>query len=255
MRPLTGPRVAVVGLALAAGLAVAPAARATGGTGHTIHPGVSVSASGNVCEAGLLLRQRHRVFVGVPASCLGTDNGGKADGCTEAQIPYGSDVTIGGARHKGRVVYSSFSTMQLRGMSGGDACQSNDLGLVKLAAGDVRRATPVIPTIGRPTGPSHRPPPKGTTLQTYLNGARQSAKAGSTTADGWQHAVTVAGSLDQSNVGAPMVTSAGRVVGMLSLLPTVPRVGASQAMDLARELRFLRTVRGFHHVHLLHHAM
>lgn len=248
--------VSVMCVSAMAGLGVVSAGPAGAASGRdSIHPGVAVAVAGNTCEAGFLLRQHGRVFVAAPASCFGTDGGSGVDGCTEAQIPYGSRVSIGGARHKGELVYSSFTEMQLRSKSGGSACDGNDLGLVKLIRSDVRRATPVIPAVGTPTGASQAPPASGAALLTYVNGARQSAKAGTTSDNGWQHAVTVNGMVEASNIGAPIVTSSGRALGMLSVLPTTPRVGTSQATDLAKELHFLRRVHGFHHVHLLKHPM
>lgn len=229
---------------------------AAASAGHPIHPGAALTVSDNTCEVGYLVVARHHVYAAVPASCTGTDGGNGGDGCVEAQIPYGSRADITGARHKAILAYSSFTQMQLRGMNGGHACAANNLSLFRLSSADARRASPRVPTMGRPKRASHAAPATGAALLAYLSSGRATASAGGTSEGGWQHGVTINAAVSSADLGAPIMSPNGLAVGMETVLPSVPTVAGvgatSQVSDLRRELRFLRRhAAGFHHAHLL----
>src|SRR3954468_14214791 len=142
----------------------------------TVHPGVHVTIAGVKCVAGFLMTDGHRVFVTVPGSCAGVDDGKPTNGCTAAQVPYGLKVTVQGARFKGRVVYSSYTEMQLRG-SKGAKCANNALVLVRLDDRDIKRTNPSIPApTGGPTGVATTAPAAPAQLTAFVNGAATPAE-------------------------------------------------------------------------------
>jgi hypothetical protein len=251
MRTLTA-RLAVIvtataGFVSGGGFVGGPAADAA--TGH-VHPGSVVTVSTNTCETGFLLRQGKTVYASVPASCLGTDGGDGSNGCLESQIPRGTAVAIDGASRPASVAYSSFTRMQTSGTPSTDACEGNNLALLRLSKPDARRARGEIPGPASLTGVAGSPPAPGTTLGVYL-GSPSSGRAGSTSAGGWRQEVTVEGMVSASNLGSPVTTPGGRAVGMIAQIPPLTGVGASAVTSLAKELRFLRKVRGFHRVRLM----
>jgi hypothetical protein len=227
-----------------------------GTSSHPIHPGAGLTVSDNQCEVGFVLTDGHRVFAAVPASCTGTDQGTQADGCYEAQIPYDSRASVTGARHKARLVYSSFSTMQLYPKrAGAHACAANNLSVFQFAKSDARRVTPTVPQVGRPHRAARGAPSSGASLVAFLRSGRMSASAGSTNEGGWQHSVTIEGAVTASDMGAPIISPHGVALGMVTVLPAAPSVAgelmASKVSDLRRELRFLHGTHGFHHVRLM----
>jgi hypothetical protein len=234
--------------ASALGGAASPASAAT--PHGKVHPGVTVTVAHNSCEAGFLVHQGRHVYIAVPASCVGTDGGTASDGCAEAQDPQGTTATITGAKHHGRLVYSSFTTMALRGTTNPNTCRGNNLALIRLAPSDARRASPAVPGIATPKGSIHRGPANGSHLQTLIGSTKTAATAGATTGAGWQHAVMVSGEVSAADIGAPVLTPGGLAVGMLTVLPTPLSLEDSGVMDLHRELRFLHGVHGFHHATL-----
>src|SRR3954451_13281539 len=122
---------ALAGLVGASGANAATAVHWASARTATVHPGVHVTIAGVKCVAGFVMTDGHRVFVTVPGSCAGVDDGKPTNGCTAAQLPYGLKVAVTGARSKGTVVYSSYTQMQLRGSTGAK-CANNALVLIRL---------------------------------------------------------------------------------------------------------------------------
>src|SRR3954454_10171918 len=171
---------AALSLALAALVGVSGANAATAvhwapARTATVHPGVHVTIAGVRCVAGFVMTDGHRVFVTVPGSCAGVDDGKPTNGCTAAQVPYGLKVTVQGARFKGRVVYSSYTQMQLRGSTGAK-CAHNALVLIRLDDRDIKRTNPSIPApTGGPTGVATTPPAAPAQVTAFVNGAGRAA--------------------------------------------------------------------------------
>lgn len=253
------PRTALAAT-LAACLAAAVASASTAGasTGHrlrwapaskaTVHPGVTVTMAGVSCRAGYLLTDGRRVFLAVPAACSGVSGGAATDGCSEAQVPLGLPATIQGARYRGRLVYSSFVTMQSTGVRNANECAMNDLSLVQLDRRDIRRANPSVPGVGGPTGTSAAAPATGDQLTVALATAAPGLALQNGDGD-WSHTLSVASPVMATDLGAPVLTSSGRAVGMLSIVSQAQGVPVESG-DLLREVRFLQHVSGFRHVHL-----
>lgn len=217
----------------------------------TVHPGVTVTIAGVKCVAGFVVKQRHRVFLTVPASCSGVSDGQPVDGCASAQVPVGLKVRIQGARHRGTIAYSSFAAMQLSGESRVNRCANNSLTLIRIDRRDLRRTNPSLPVLGGPAGLDPAATAAPTQLTVLLSGAATAAQATSTTAAGWAHGVVIDGEADNLSVGSPVVDGAGKAVGMVTVVPFHGLAGESTVSDLARELRALRHTPGFHHVHLV----
>lgn len=253
-RTLTG----LVGAALAlAGVGMIPAGAATSQGGltwapaarATVHPGVMVNVAQVRCPVGFVLTDGRRVFLTIPATCSGVSDGQPTNGCTEAQVPYGLPVAVQGARYKAKLVYSSFTRMQLQGEKRPNRCDYNDLTLLQLDRRDIRRTNPSVPLVGGPSGVSSAAPAFPDQLTVILASATK-AEALSTTNGGWAHSAMVDAEVNKLDVGAPVLTSNGNAIGMVSFVPQQGGPGQTMVTDLLRELRALRNTPGFGHVHL-----
>ena len=257
MRRIPGlMRCAAVAAMLLAGCLVATGAQASAATGQvrwasaksaTVHPGVSVTMGGVTCRAGFIFTDGTHAFIGVPAGCSGP---GPADNstCTAGQDPTpGTTVTIGGAKHEGTLVYSSVWTMEVRGQKSVNRCTYNSLSLVRLDGRDIRRTNPSVPVLGGPTGVSKDQPAAPDQLSVYVS-APSNAEALNTTAGGWSHSMMVDGVVTGADLGAPVLTSSGQALGLVTGAPTAN--GQTLVSDLYREIRYLHSVPRFADVHL-----
>src|SRR3954451_18921924 len=239
----------LAGLGGASGASAATAVRWAPARTATVHPGVNVTIAGVRCVAGFVMTDGRRVFVAVPASCAGVDDGKPTNGCPAAQVPYGLKVTVQGARYKGRMAYSSYTAMQLRG-SKGLKCANNALVLIRLDDRDIKRTNPSLPApTGGPTGLATTAPSPPAQVTTYINGAATPSELMENTASGWAHSVYVGPAVTANELGSPVLTQAGRALGMVTLVPQV-NGGPVTVSNLSKEIAFLQTVRGFGNVHL-----
>src|SRR5947207_3670863 len=126
-----GAAVAIVGSALIAVPHASAGPRWGPASTARIHPGVKISIAGIDCLVGFVMTDGTRVFLAIPTSCTGVNDGQPTDGCTAAQVPTGVKATIQGARYRGTLVYSSYTQMQLRGTTNTNMCGHNDLSLVR----------------------------------------------------------------------------------------------------------------------------
>jgi hypothetical protein len=221
----------------------APVAKAT------VHPGVKITIADGSCMAGFVLTDGSRVFLAVPASCTGVSVGAASNGCRAAQYPIGLTVAIQGARYKGRLVYSSWTQMQRTGATrDANRCRGNDLSLIRLDNRDIPRTNPSVPALGGPSGVSGSSPAVGTRVAAYINGATQGVVQ-SNTEGSWTHQVTAFGAVAPTNTGSPVLTTTGRAIGMVAVVPQTMG-GVSGVHDLAKELTYLHTAREFRYVHL-----
>ena len=214
-----------------------------------VHPGVLVTIAGVKCVAGYVMTDGHRVFIAVPASCAGVDDGQPTNGCTAAQVPYGLKVSVAGARYKGRIVYSSYTEMQLRGTTAVNKCANNALVLIRLDDRDIKRTNPSVPVTGGPTGLAATAPAQGETLTAYVNNAPTQAMALQTSGAGWAYSVQPSAPVPATQLGAPVLNGLGRAVGMVTLVAQL-QGGPVTVSSLAKEIAFMQTVRGFGTVHL-----
>lgn len=241
----------LLGLQAAAPAGAATTVRWAPAATAKVHPGSLVTIAGVQCVVGYVMTDGHRVFVAVPASCAGVDDGKPTDGCSAAQVPYGLKVFVAGARYKGRLVYSSYTEMQLRGTTAVNKCANNALVLIRLDDRDIKRTNPSLPApTGGPTGLAANAPATGAQVTAYLNHAATQGLVtpAQTPSGGWAVPVDL-GPVDATQLGAPVLTNSGRAVGMVTLVPQVGATPATVSM-LAKEIAFMQTVRGFSNVHL-----
>jgi hypothetical protein len=226
---------------------IKPVAGAAGSSARPIHPETAVTVGGITCQAGVALRQGATVYLGIPASCAGPLPGQVQDGCQQAEAPIGAPATIAGARHRGTLVYNSFTRMQVAGTTTAARCDDNDLALIRLNRADRHLVAGAIPGGVAPTAVSGHGPAAGSSVE--LGGSSETAQA--STESGWVYNVRVAGSLPDSDVGEPLVQS-GRLMGMLTVLPSLlPFEPKAEVYNLHRALVLLRRTKGFHHVVLI----
>jgi hypothetical protein len=214
---------------------------------------VSVNYGDVTCTVGVVLRAGRRVFLGVPSSCGGIDLGKKGtDGCSSPQTPIGSPVSIQGAKHNGKLVYSSFTQMQLHGDTNPRRCYYNDLALVRVDPRDRARVSAAIPGVGVPTKVAAKLPADGTELKI----GRTPGTAGATHYKGWEVDMTSPTGMFRTPDCGSAVTIGRTLVGLLLVLPKgpIPMVPAGQApaetYNLARSIHYLRQQAHFHRVHL-----
>ena len=86
------------------------------------------------------------------AHCSGTDGNTATNGCEAGTLPHGTPVNVDGATRPGTIVYSSWVTMQAARETDADACEYNDIALIRLDPADYGRVNPTIPFWGGPTG-------------------------------------------------------------------------------------------------------
>ena len=235
-----GPATAVTGQPTAAALRWAPAARAT------VHPGVKVSMGGVDCLAGFIFTDGTHAFIAVPGACSGPGEVANPK-CDAGQDPVGLPVTIAGAKHKGTLVYSSVTAMELRGQHAVNRCSFNSLSLVRLDRRDIGRTNPSVPGLGGPTRISADQPTAPDQLMVYLS-APTGAQALQTGSGGWAHTMMVDGPVNSGDLGGPVLTGNGQALGLVTGTPTSN--GTTTVANLRREVRYLHTFKRFADVHL-----
>jgi hypothetical protein len=229
----------------------------------TIHPGVQMYTDGAQCTANFVFTDgADNVYVGYAAHCAGTGGATETNGCDAGSLPLGTEVefreggslvTSGTTLGTGELVYSSWLAMQEAGTTDENACDYNDLALVKVDpeyAGDVN---PSIPFWGGPVGIESAGTAAGETVYSYGNsslrgGVEQlSPKQGSslgTTGDGWSHPVYTASPGVPGDSGSAFLDADGNAVGTLSTLAIAPLAGSNGVGDLSHELEFAQATSG-----------
>lgn len=212
-----------------------------------IHPGVQMVTAGAQCTANFVYTRGADVLLGYAAHCAGTGEATDTNGCTTKSLPLGTKVTIQGATRPGTLVYSSWLAMQKARERNEDACQYNDLALVKIDPVDVKRVNPSIPHWGGPTALNTRPLAAGTSLYTYGNSGLRlgitqlSPKTGvslGTEANGWSHpAYTVSPGIPGDS-GSALLDASGRATGVLSTIALAPRPASNGFADLNIDLYY-----------------
>ncbi len=230
----------------------APAASAA------ITPGVQTNTAGSgQCTANFVYTDAAgNVYLGQAAHCAGTGAATDTNGCDAGSLPLGtrvtfnrngSIVTAGDEVGAGTIAYSSWIAMQQRGETNANACDFNDLALVKVDASDVAKVNPSIPFWGGPTGINTNGAPVGDRVYSYGNsglrgGIEQlSPKTGAsvgTTGGGWTHPVYTVSPGVPGDSGSAFLDSEGRALGTLSTLAIAPLAGSNGVSDLSRELAY-----------------
>ncbi|WP_182523972.1 hypothetical protein [Nocardioides dongkuii] len=252
-------------LATAAPAAAGPAAGSAGrvawalAASATITPGVQMYTQGGQCTGNFVFTDKAaHVYVGYAAHCAGTGAATDTDGCRAASLPLGTAVTFtrggspvgeGTRLGGGKLVYSSWRTMDRLGTTHASTCDYNDFALVKVNAADRRKVNPSIPFWGGPTGIDTDGTAVGDRVYSYGSSSLRagitllSPKTGISLGDapadgGWSHPLYTVTPGIPGDSGSAFVSADGKAVGTLSTLGLAPLPLSNNIGDLAQELAF-----------------
>jgi len=278
MKPLARLAVAVLPALLATSYAAgtstadavpayAPAASAK------IHPGTQMYTRGAQCTANFVYADgAGHTYVGYAAHCAGTGAATDTDGCQAASLPLGTRVTFaeggnpateGTAVGHGTLVYSTWRARKRLGTTATNTCAYNDLALVRVDAGDVKKVNPSVPFWGGPVGlHAGGAVAAGDKVYSYGNsslrgGVEQlSPKVGAGIGDdpadgGWSHPVYTVTPGIPGDSGSGFMDARGRALGVLSTVALAPLAGSNGVGDLAKEVAFAQAHSGFAGLHLV----
>jgi hypothetical protein len=222
-----------------------------------LHPGVQTYTDGGQCTANFVFTDTAgKVYLGQSAHCASTGAATDTDGCTSSSLPLGtvvefreggsllSDGTLLGT---GRLVYSSWRSMQAAGEKDADACAYNDFALVEVDPAYVDDVNPSVPFWGGPSGANTAGTTIGEKIYSYGNsslraGASQlSPKVGTslgTVGNGWAHELYSATPGIPGDSGSAFVDAQGQALGTLSTVAIAPLAGSNTIGDLSRELAY-----------------
>ena len=222
----------------------------------TITPGVQMITAGGQCTANFVFVGQAAapgdsgVYLGYSAHCAavggGTTSSTVTNGCGAESRALGSPVEIEGASQPGRLVYSSWLTMNERGERDANTCAFNDFALVAIHPDDHRRVNPTVPFFGGPDGWS-RGVGLGDRVHTYGNSSLRlgisllSPKEGvivGQSGDGWAHRFYTATPGVPGDSGSAVLDEQGRALASLSDLALAPLAGSNGAVDLGHALRY-----------------
>jgi len=250
-------KVCVIGLITSVGLIVAPPAVAAPGA---IHPGVQTRTNGAQCTANFIFAVGATRYIGQAAHCAGTGGTTATNGCTSGSLPLNTPVSVTGATKPGTLVYSSWLSMQSNHEPNADACQFNDLALVRLAPEDTALVDPTVPGLGGPTGVGASPSNPLDAVYSYGNSelrfgiAQLSPKQGfviQTQGNGWSRDVVTLSPGIPGDSGSGFLNANGEAIGVLSTLQLAPIPATNGVGDLSRELAYLTAQPGFHSARLV----
>ncbi len=240
-----------------AAIAWAPASSAK------IHPGVMMYTDGGQCTANFVHTDRSgNVYVGYAAHCAGTGEATETNGCDSGSLPLGTKVEfvedgafpVGGATvGTGKLVYSSWLSMQRAGTTNQNACDYNDFALVKVDAGSKSKVNPTVPFWGGPVGINSAGTSPGDDVYSYGNSSLRadadplSPKRGTslgTAGGGWTHDVYTVTPGIPGDSGSAFLDADGKALGTLSTVQIAPLAGSNGVSDYSRELAFAKSHSG-----------
>ena len=223
----------------------------------TIHPGTQMYTKGAQCTANFVFTDAlGRVYVGYAAHCAGTGEATDTNGCDAGSHPLGTRVrfasdgsllSAGTTVGRGRLVYSSWLTMQKLGTTNANACDYNDLALVRVGKAHVGKVNPTVPFWGGPVGLNKGGTDSGDQVYTFGNSSLRagvtelSPKIGTSLGDdagGWTHPVYTVSPGVPGDSGSGFLDAQGRALGTLSTLTLLPLTGSNGVGDLRHELAF-----------------
>jgi hypothetical protein len=148
------------------------------------------------------------------------------------------------------MVYNSWLTMQAVNEANTNACQYNDLALVRLDPSDAARVNPSVPHWGGPTGLNTVGTAPGESVYSYGSSELRlgfnllSPKKGVSEGDsggGWNHDVITLTPGIPGDSGSAFLDAQGRALGTLSTLGIgLPGGVVNGVGDLRRELAYMR---------------
>lgn len=226
-----------------------------------VHPGVMTYTDGGQCTANFIYQDgAGNTYIGQAAHCSGTDGNTATNGCTAHSLALGTPVEVDGASKPGTMVYNSWLAMQKSNEKNADACDYNDLALIKLDPSDVGKVNPSVPTMGGPTGLRTTGLSFGDQVFTYGNSSLRlgiselSPKTGYSIGDdgnGWSHGVYTVTPGIPGDSGSGLMDDAGLATGVLSTVAIAPLPASNNFGDLAKELEYAATHGGPSGLHLI----
>jgi len=122
----------------------------------SIRPGVQVHTDVGQCTSNFLFRtpDNATLMLGLAAHCVADAPTFATNGCSDSVDPQapGAEVDIEGADEPGRLVYSSWHTMQQANVTEDAVCRNNDVALVAVNPADRADVHPAVEAYGGPTG-------------------------------------------------------------------------------------------------------
>jgi hypothetical protein len=216
----------------------------------TIRPGNQTFTDGAQCTSNFVFYDAaNTVYLGQAAHCSGTGGATETNGCDSGTLPNGTPVEIENATQPGTMVYNSWTAMQQAGESNADACDFNDLALIRVSTADAGSVNPTIPFWGGPTGLTGSVPDTEKVLS-YGNsslrlGIRElSPKEGvklATEGNGWSHQVFTVTPGIPGDSGSAFIDRQGRAFGVLSTVQLAPLAGSNGVGDLSREIAYMES--------------
>jgi len=216
---------------------------------------VQTDTAGGQCTANFVFYDNTDVYIGQAAHCSGTGAATETNGCSAGSLPLGTPVTVGGATRPATMVYNSWLTMQAAGETDPDACQYNDLALVRLDPSDASRVNPSVPFWGGPNGLNTAGTSNFQGVYSYGNSSLRlgitllSPKRGISNGDvggGWSHSVSTLTPGIPGDSGSAFLDSRGKALGVLSTLNVAVPGGVTNGVsDIGRELDYLRSHSSF----------
>ncbi len=240
---------AVSGIGLfAAGLFGGPAPSAGAAAGD-IRPGVTMVTGGAQCTANFIYRDAQSTYIGYAAHCAGTGAATDTNGCVAGTLPLGTPVRVDGAEFPGVLAYSSWATMQAVGETDADACNFNDLALVRLDPRDIADVSPTVPHWGGPTdvntggvaalAPVYSYGNSGLRLGLELLSPKSGVSLG-TTGGGWTHPVYTVTPGIPGDSGSAFLDGQGRALGVLSTIALLPTPLSNGVSDVNRMVGYMQ---------------
>jgi hypothetical protein len=224
---------------------------------------VMMYTDGAQCTANFVFSDgAGNTYVGYAAHCAGTGAATDINGCDTQSLPLGTKVTFneGGSLvdegtqvGTGTLAYSSWLSMQRADETNANACDYNDLALVKVDAKDVADVNPSIPFWGGPTGINTGGTQAGDELYTYGNSSLRggvsvlSPHVGVSLGDdgnGWTHALYSVTPGVPGDSGSAFVDGNGKAVGVLSTIGLAPLPVSNNIGDINRELTYAKSHSG-----------
>jgi hypothetical protein len=232
----------------------------------SVRPGVQMYTGDAQCTADFVFTDTAGdVFVGYAAHCAGKGSESDTNGCTTRSNPVGTAVAFvrgggllsaGTTVAHGRLVYSSWLSMQRRHTTG-LRCIWNDFALVKVNVADRGKVNPTVPGWGGPRTFGGSALPAGAKLFTVgssaLRGGKPSPKTGSVIArdgGGLGYDIRIGGGGGvPGDSGSGFLDATGRAIGVLSTLSVGfglgPGAGITNTIgDLAAEIGWARLYSG-----------
>ena len=220
----------------------------------TIKPGSETVTAGGQCTGNFIFQDAGDVYLGQAAHCSGTGSATETNGCDAGSLPLGTQVQIEGADHPGTMVYNSWLTMQQRRESNADACEYNDLALVRIDPADVPNVNPSVPGFGGPTGLGPSDAMLGDTVYSYGNSSLRfgvgplkpkEGRVVQSQGNGWSRDVYTVTPGIPGDSGSGFMDGNGNAIGVLSTVQLAPLAGSNGVGDLRHELDYLHAHTSF----------